>query len=100
MDTHMEGVMKKKKPIDMSKVKPEDMMKYEIAKELGLFDKVLSQGWGTLSAQETGRIGGLMQNRKRKPENAVGQTRKGATDGEKETVVYIQSQGGDGENKG
>lgn len=52
----------------MSKVKPEDMMKYEIAKELGLFDKVLTEGWGSLSAQETGKIGGLMQKKKGKGE--------------------------------
>lgn len=54
-----------RKPIDMSKVKPEDMLKYEIAKELGLFDQVLREGWGSLSAKETGRIGGIM-TRKRK----------------------------------
>ena len=56
---------KKNKPIDMSKVKPEDMMKYEIAKELGLFEQVLEQGWGSLSAKETGRIGGLVNKRKK-----------------------------------
>ena len=33
--------MKTKKKIDFSKVKPEEMTKYEIAKELGLFDKVI-----------------------------------------------------------
>lgn len=59
---------KTKKPIDMSKVKPEDMMKYEIAKELGLFDQVLSQGWGSLSAKETGRIGGIMTRKKKESE--------------------------------
>lgn len=56
---------KKKKEIDITKIKPEEMMKYEIAKELGLFDKVLKDGWGSLSAKETGRIGGII-TRKRK----------------------------------
>lgn len=56
---------KKKKEIDITKIKPEEMMKYEIAKELGLFDKVLKEGWGSLSAKETGRIGGII-TRKRK----------------------------------
>ncbi|WP_066715625.1 small, acid-soluble spore protein, alpha/beta type [Clostridium sp. Marseille-P299] len=56
---------KKKKEIDITKIKPEEMMKYEIAKELGLFDKVLKEGWGALSAKETGRIGGMI-TRKRK----------------------------------
>lgn len=60
-----EGMGKTKKPIDMSKVKPEDMMKYEIAKELGVFDQVLAHGWGSLSAKETGKIGGIMTKRKR-----------------------------------
>lgn len=34
--------------------------KYELAKELGLLDKVRSVGWAGLSAKETGRIGGMM----------------------------------------
>lgn len=37
--------------------------KYEIAQELGLLDKVLDGGWKSLSAKETGRIGGLMARR-------------------------------------
>ena len=37
--------------------------KYEIARELGLLDKVLDGGWKSLSAKETGRIGGLMARR-------------------------------------
>ena len=42
-----------------------EKIKYEIAEELGLLDKVLESGWKTLSAKETGRIGGLMTKRKR-----------------------------------
>ena len=44
--------------------KPEDPMKLEIAEELGLLDKVRKEGWGSLSAKETGRIGGLLAKRK------------------------------------
>lgn len=44
---------------------PEDLMKLEIAKELGLMDKVEELGWGGLTAKETGRIGGLMTAKKR-----------------------------------
>ncbi|MBU5488751.1 alpha/beta-type small acid-soluble spore protein [Clostridium sp. MSJ-8] len=40
-------------------------MKYEIAEELGLSDKVDKYGWGGLSAEETGRIGGIMTKRKK-----------------------------------
>lgn len=40
-------------------------LKYEIANELGLSDKVDMYGWGGLTAEETGRIGGIMTKRKR-----------------------------------
>lgn len=40
-------------------------MKYEIAEEMGLLDQVLNEGWKSLSAKETGRIGGLMTKRRR-----------------------------------
>ncbi len=42
-----------------------ERMKYEIAMELGLYDKVLESGWKSLSAKETGRIGGLITKRKK-----------------------------------
>lgn len=42
-----------------------EKMKYEIADELGLKDKVDSFGWGGLTAEETGRIGGIMTKRKK-----------------------------------
>lgn len=44
---------------------PEDLMKMEIAKELGLMGKVEEVGWGGLTAKETGRIGGLMTAKKK-----------------------------------
>lgn len=43
----------------------EEKLKYEIAGELGILDKVLEEGWKGLSAKETGRIGGLMTRRKK-----------------------------------
>lgn len=43
----------------------EDILKYEIAEELGLMDKIEKVGWGGLTAKESGRIGGLMTVRKR-----------------------------------
>lgn len=42
-----------------------EKMKLEIAEELGLLDKVQNGGWKSLSAKETGRIGGLMTKKKR-----------------------------------
>ncbi len=50
---------KKKEPT------PEDIMKIEIAAELGLMEKVEELGWGGLTAKETGRIGGLMTAKKK-----------------------------------
>lgn len=43
-----------------------DIMKYEIASELGLMDKVSELGWGGLTAKEAGRIGGTLTSRKKK----------------------------------
>ena len=40
-------------------------LKFEIATELGLSDKVMENGWRSLTAKESGRIGGLMTKRKR-----------------------------------
>ena len=56
---------KKREPIDPEHIKPEDRMKFEIAKELGLADKVVVSGWRSLTAKESGRIGGLMTKKKR-----------------------------------
>lgn len=44
----------------------EDKLKYEIAGELGLLDKIEEVGWAGLTAKESGRIGGLITVRKRK----------------------------------
>lgn len=48
---------------------PEEQAKYEIAQELGILDKVLEGGWKSLSAKETGRIGGMMARKKQKNNN-------------------------------
>ena len=56
---------KKEEPIDLNNIKPEEKLKYEIAEELGLIDKVLLSGWKSLTSKESGRIGGLMTKRRR-----------------------------------
>ena len=63
----MTHVMSKKKEekINLNKIPQEEQLKYEIAEELGVLDKVLEGGWKSLSAKETGRIGGLMTKRRR-----------------------------------
>lgn len=44
----------------------EERMKYEIARELGLLDRVREVGWAGLTAKETGRIGGLIGQKKKR----------------------------------
>ena len=56
---------KDKDSFDPAKMKPEDALKFEIATELGLADKVISGGWRSLTAKESGRIGGLITKRKK-----------------------------------
>lgn len=46
-----------------------EKLKYEIAEELGLLERVLKDGWKSLSPKETGRIGGLITRRKRLMKN-------------------------------
>ncbi len=46
-----------------SNVVKRDLLKYEIATELGLLEKLVENGWGGLSAQETGKIGGILARR-------------------------------------
>lgn len=62
--------MAKNKKINLQELTEEEKMKYEIAAELGLLDRVMADGWKSLSAKETGRIGGLMTRRKRQAERA------------------------------
>ena len=56
---------KKEKKIDINNLEPEEKMKYEVAEELGLLDRVLSEGWKSLTSKETGRIGGIVTKKKR-----------------------------------
>jgi small acid-soluble spore protein F (minor alpha/beta-type SASP) len=71
-DEMKENRKKTKYPLNLKKSKkvkpltPHDIMKYEIAEELGLTHKVKSVGWPGLTAAETGRIGGLMTARIKK----------------------------------
>ena len=44
---------------------PEEQLKFEIAEELGLKDRVLAGGWKCLTSKESGRIGGLIARKKR-----------------------------------
>jgi hypothetical protein len=56
---------KKSKKIDLANLDPEEKLKYEVAEELGLLDKVMAEGWKSLTSKETGRIGGLVTRKKK-----------------------------------
>lgn len=57
--------MEENKNLDFEKLEPHDRLKYEIAEELGLLDKVREGGWKALSSRETGRIGGMISRRRK-----------------------------------
>ena len=58
--------MSRKKEIpDLDTLSREEKMKYEIAGELGLLDRVMENGWKSLTAKETGRVGGILARRRK-----------------------------------
>ena len=65
---------KTKKPFDVKNMTPEEQLKFEIAEELGLGDRVLKDGWRSLTSKESGRIGGLITKRKRQMKEEAMQT--------------------------
>ncbi|HIZ74269.1 MAG TPA: alpha/beta-type small acid-soluble spore protein [Candidatus Mediterraneibacter stercoravium] len=67
---------KKDKPIDLNNLDEEEKMKYEVAEELGLLDKVLEYGWKSLTSKETGRIGGLVTKKKRDGQKELSSVRE------------------------
>ena len=56
---------KKKIPVRLEDLTPDEKVKYEIAEELGLLDRVMKDGWKSLTSKETGRIGGLITKKTR-----------------------------------
>lgn len=61
-----ETVTSKSGKVRVKKVDPLEPLKMEIAQELGLLPKIKNFGWDALSAQEAGRIGGLITQRRRR----------------------------------
>ena len=57
--------------INLSELAADVQKKYEVAKELGIYDKVLEKGWGSLTAEETGRVGGMLRKRKNSGERVL-----------------------------
>lgn len=66
MSDKIQSIQEKKETANESKpLSPNDLLKYEIAGELGLLDKIKKFGWKSLTAKESGKIGGLMTKRNR-----------------------------------
>lgn len=69
--------MTKKKKIevktveDIKKLEKAEQAKWEVAVELGLFDKVAGTGWKSLTSRESGRIGGILASRQKKAKKTV-----------------------------
>ena len=61
----MPKTKKKKKPFDVNNMTPEEQLKFEIAEELGLGERVLAGGFKCLTSKESGKIGGMIAKRKR-----------------------------------
>ena len=57
--------------INLSELDADVQKKYEVANELGIYDKVLEKGWGSLTAEETGRVGGMLRKRKNSGERVL-----------------------------
>jgi len=52
-----------RKPVNPAAENALDRMKFEIASELGIAEKVRSQGWSTMTSADCGRVGGHMVRR-------------------------------------
>lgn len=48
------------RPVNPAAENALDQMKFEIASELGIAEKVRSQGWSTMTSADCGRVGGQM----------------------------------------
>ncbi|HLO04333.1 MAG TPA: small, acid-soluble spore protein, alpha/beta type [Symbiobacteriaceae bacterium] len=51
---------------------PLDLLKLEMAADLGLVEKIKQEGWAELTAAESGRLGGLLQARLRQLRLRIG----------------------------
>ncbi len=65
----MEETVKRSRKSKMKKTAADmEALKWEIAGELGLREKVRAEGWAALTAAESGRLGGILAGRKKQNE--------------------------------
>lgn len=50
---------------NISSKNDDELLKLEIAEELGLTEKIQKYGWKSLTAKESGRLGGIISSRKK-----------------------------------
>lgn len=55
--------MKEKKKKKQKPLTEKDLMKIEIARELGIWEQIEKHGWESMSNAACGRIGGIMSRR-------------------------------------
>lgn len=55
--------MKKKKKNEKKVLSKNDLLKMEIAREIGIWDQVEQVGWDSLSNAVCGKVGGMMSKR-------------------------------------
>ncbi|MCJ7856188.1 alpha/beta-type small acid-soluble spore protein [Lachnospiraceae bacterium NSJ-143] len=53
-----------------------EKLKLEMARELGLFDKVMAGGWKNLTSKESGRIGGKISAKLRNKDAEKNKSKK------------------------
>ena len=69
---------KKNEPFNPKDLTPQEQLKFESAQELGLGDKVIAGGWRSLTAKESGKIGGLITKKKREMKREALEQEQGA----------------------
>ncbi|SHI93168.1 alpha/beta-type small acid-soluble spore protein [Propionispora hippei] len=70
------------KPVNAAAENALDRMKLEIASELGIADRVRSQGWSTMTSADCGRVGGHMVRKMiEQYESSMGGASTGSTSG-------------------
>jgi len=61
--------MSKKKSKAVGPLSARDILKMEIAKEMGIWEKVEEEGWKSLTNATCGRLGGIMRKRLQEQKN-------------------------------
>lgn len=50
---------------------PKDLLKIEVAKDLGLWEQIEREGWGSLTNEACGRVGGIMNKKIKQSKEAL-----------------------------